>query len=408
MTEPTIKVGNIEQYRPASKNNNLHTERGAGMLEKAMHSDGYVAPITAAANGEVLDGSQRLETSADVFGNEVLVVEHDGTRPVIMVRTDIPNADTPQAQHIAVAANRVAEVDLNFNTDILAQIASENQGLLDDLFSSKEMEKMMAVAEENEDERANLEDMDGELPGVAALKDYYNFPSDLPLGMPELKKNMILDLKPGDTISTFAGHDITYEDSDPTHWLFPWGRESIFGLNLKKTIVCFYVEDFRFEGFWVDPAESVGKLLNAGVAGCIMPNFTVGWGDPLILNLWQKYRSLWVARYMQEAGIPILPDVQPFPGGNELNWVGIPREVPVAVQFHNFTHNEGLFKESVDLYLEMREALNPPCILCYADELSWRKLEDRKATDRMVRAKTRFDMRSAAMKTGGRIKRKTA
>lgn len=75
--------------------------------------------MTAAADGEIIDGSARLETGATVFGDDVLVVEHDGTKPIIMVRTDIESGDSPQAREIAYAANRIAQIDLDFDAEVI-------------------------------------------------------------------------------------------------------------------------------------------------------------------------------------------------------------------------------------------------------------------------------------------------
>jgi len=90
-----------------------------GALEAAMRKYGYVAPMTAAADGEILDGSARIETSANVFGDDVIVVHHDGTKPVIMVRDDIPSGDTPQAREISIAANRIAQFNLDFDAEVI-------------------------------------------------------------------------------------------------------------------------------------------------------------------------------------------------------------------------------------------------------------------------------------------------
>lgn len=115
------KIGDekMAKFRPAQRNANRHTQRGMGQLEQSMRGHGYVTPMTAAADGEVLDGSARAETSARVFGDDVLVVHHDGKRPVMMVRDDIPNADTPEARAIALAANRVAQINLDFDPDVI-------------------------------------------------------------------------------------------------------------------------------------------------------------------------------------------------------------------------------------------------------------------------------------------------
>lgn len=109
----------LDKFRPQRRNSNKHTQRGGGMLEASMRQYGYVAPMTAAADGEIIDGSARIETSATVFGDDVLVVHHDGTKPVIMVRDDIASADTPEARAISVAANRIAQVNLEYDAEVI-------------------------------------------------------------------------------------------------------------------------------------------------------------------------------------------------------------------------------------------------------------------------------------------------
>ena len=115
---------------PEGRNPNRHTQQGLGQLEAAMDRQGYVAPMTAAADGTVLDGNARLEKSATKFpGVEPIIVRHDGTRPVVMIRTDIASADDPLARDIIVAANRVAEVDLDMDPDVLRAFAADGLDL---------------------------------------------------------------------------------------------------------------------------------------------------------------------------------------------------------------------------------------------------------------------------------------
>jgi hypothetical protein len=129
------------KFRPARRNANRHSQRGLGMLTRAMQRGGYVAPMTATADGEIIDGSARLEVSEDVFdGVEPLVVDHDGTRPVIMRRTDIPNADDPRAVAIALEANRIAEADLVWDPEVLAEIAAEGEVDLSQLWTAAELD----------------------------------------------------------------------------------------------------------------------------------------------------------------------------------------------------------------------------------------------------------------------------
>jgi len=114
------------------------------MLESSMRQYGYVSPMTAAADGEIIDGSARIETSANVFGDDAIVVHHDGTKPIIMVRDDIPSADTPEARAISMAANRIAQVNLDFDAEVI--LGDLNAGVdLEQFWRPDELDALIAT-----------------------------------------------------------------------------------------------------------------------------------------------------------------------------------------------------------------------------------------------------------------------
>ena len=139
-----VKETKIESFRPQGRNANKHSQRGLGSLESSMRKHGYVAPMTAAADGEIIDGSARLETVANVFDDDVLVVEHDGTKPIVMVRTDIPSADSPEARAISIEANRIAQLDLVWDAEVLLEDL-QSQVDFTGLFDHKELDAMFAT-----------------------------------------------------------------------------------------------------------------------------------------------------------------------------------------------------------------------------------------------------------------------
>ena len=140
----------MAEFRKQRRNANRHTQRGLTALDRAMRQSGYVAPMTAAADGEIIDGSARLEVEADVFDDtDPLVIDHDGTRPVIMRRTDIPNADDPRAVRIALESNRIGAIDLDFDPAVLAEIEAETPELIEGLWTDTEL--ALAIAQVADD-----------------------------------------------------------------------------------------------------------------------------------------------------------------------------------------------------------------------------------------------------------------
>jgi hypothetical protein len=119
----------ISDIRPQSRNANKHSQRGMGQLERSVQSDGWIGAITVAADGETFDGSARIEVASTAGFEDAIIVESDGTRPIVHVRTDIPTADDPRAARLGIAANRVASVNLEWDTDVLESLITDGVDL---------------------------------------------------------------------------------------------------------------------------------------------------------------------------------------------------------------------------------------------------------------------------------------
>ena len=140
---PKVEDGKLSDFRPQKDNANAHTQRGLKALSDAYSKVGYVAPMTAAANGEVLDGSARLEQAFDQFDDEALVIRHDGSRPIVMIREDVEDADDPRAKRISYGANRIFEIDLKWDPD---QLLLDKEAGVDfsGLFYENELDEIIA------------------------------------------------------------------------------------------------------------------------------------------------------------------------------------------------------------------------------------------------------------------------
>jgi len=131
----------ISDYRPQRRNANKHNQRGMGLLQVSIEKDGFIGAMTATDDGEIIAGSARLEKSAEVFGvdAEPIVIETDGTRPIIVQRTDIPNAADVRAKRLSLADNRVQEIDLEWDTEVLQGLSDFDDIDLADWWNDKEL-----------------------------------------------------------------------------------------------------------------------------------------------------------------------------------------------------------------------------------------------------------------------------
>ena len=100
----------------------------------------------------------------------------------------------------------------------------------------------------------------------------------------------------------------------------PWGAES----RLRKDVSTyhFYVDDYRFEAIWRDPA----KVLTSGVKALVEPNCSLFDTMPIAYGLHQIYKKRWISRYFQECGILVYVDLNVSVKFKDYNKMGIPAE----------------------------------------------------------------------------------
>ena len=134
----------LTSIKPQRRNANRHTPRGMGALEGSIQRDGWIGAITVAADGETFDGSARLEVGTTAGFEDAIIVESDGSRPIVVKRTDIPSADDARAVRLGLAANRVASLNLEWEPDVLAELAAEMD--LSALFSKDELAELAQPA----------------------------------------------------------------------------------------------------------------------------------------------------------------------------------------------------------------------------------------------------------------------
>lgn len=129
-------------YRRQQRNANKHTERGLSALGSSVQADGWIGAITVAADGETFDGSARIEVAKDAL-DDAIVVRSDGTKPIVHIREDIPTADDPRAVRLGLAANRIAELNLEWDASVLDGMQGEID--LSGLWNSDELAALLGT-----------------------------------------------------------------------------------------------------------------------------------------------------------------------------------------------------------------------------------------------------------------------
>ena len=160
----SVESGKLSDFRPLVDNPNQHRLRGTKALEGSIRENGFVAPITVSSDGVVLDGNQRIETAADIMADDAIAIHHDGKRPIVMVRDDVESTDR-RAYDIALRANRVAELDLSWDPEVLLKYAEAVPQTMEKLFSGDELTEILGeigeqIIRQAKDDAGEYEDSD--------------------------------------------------------------------------------------------------------------------------------------------------------------------------------------------------------------------------------------------------------
>ena len=116
-----IKLSNIT---PDDKNNNKHTAYGMDLLEKSVNKVGIIESITVSNDDKIISGNARHEIIGKNFIKEALVIETDGTQPIIIKRTDI-ESNTKEFYEASILANTTSKKNIDFDMEVIDSLAVE-------------------------------------------------------------------------------------------------------------------------------------------------------------------------------------------------------------------------------------------------------------------------------------------
>ncbi len=118
---PKVTRKKITDYIPDGHNANVGSERGLQMLEQSLNQDGAGRSIVADKDGRIPAGNKTLEAAMNAGIEDVIEIETDGTALIVHKRSDW-NLDDPTgaARRYAYRDNRVSEVSLNWDANVIA------------------------------------------------------------------------------------------------------------------------------------------------------------------------------------------------------------------------------------------------------------------------------------------------
>jgi sporulation protein YlmC with PRC-barrel domain len=124
MAKPEVREGKIGELIPDQKNANRGTEYGNHLLEKSLRGAGAGRSVLADKNLNLLAGNKTAEKFGEIGMEDIIIVETDGTKLVVVQRTDI-DIDSKEGRELALADNQVGRVNLDFDPDVISDLGDE-------------------------------------------------------------------------------------------------------------------------------------------------------------------------------------------------------------------------------------------------------------------------------------------
>jgi len=142
-------VNKISDLIPDPKNANKGTARGRGMLETSLQKYGFGRSVLLDKNNVIMAGNKTIESAGGIGMENVRIIETDGTEIIAVKRTDL-DANSKQGRELAIADNRVGEVGLEWDKEVLESLEFEGVGIAD-FFPSEDKDDIQDISEIEEE-----------------------------------------------------------------------------------------------------------------------------------------------------------------------------------------------------------------------------------------------------------------
>lgn len=128
MTKAKV-IRRVRDLLPDDRNANKGTERGAALLEKSLQQFGAGRSVLVDRDGRVIAGNKTLEGAAALGIDDVVVVQTDGKKLVVVQRLDLDLQKDRRARELAIADNRTNQINLDWDAAVLRDLGKEGINL---------------------------------------------------------------------------------------------------------------------------------------------------------------------------------------------------------------------------------------------------------------------------------------
>ena len=202
------------------------------------------------------------------------------------------------------------------------------------------------------------------------------WPSSNYWGVPDLRTDMLMADMP-DPLDTWGGEDATPDDGVST-WIWNTGVAASKGLPWDRTILSFFTYDTKFQSWFDQPAFQVARFLHNGGTRAIVPDTSFWAYDTRFHHLNAAFSAQWLARFMQECGLKVIPrlmwcDLESV----KVGVLGIPKNAPiVAVCIQAIDKKEVKEQMTAEGLRAMIKELTPQSIIVYGAGTARQVVED--------------------------------
>ena len=139
------QIVNLSDLKADDHNANKGTPRGKEMIESSLRRVGAGRSIVVDKDGRIIAGNKTAEQWASIADSgDIQVIQTDGSKLVVVQRTDLDLADTNSttARELAYYDNRASEVSLMWDAEVvLADLATDIP--MKDIFQDGELDELI-------------------------------------------------------------------------------------------------------------------------------------------------------------------------------------------------------------------------------------------------------------------------